>query len=187
MKDLFHGELVSLTGESPDQLAALEMIWQRDTEFHRLADDTPAAMWSEKKNRELLEKKIGKEEHDYFFFSIRTRDTERLIGVTMLRVDWVNADAIAGIAIGEREYWGRGFGTDAMRLLLQYAFLELNLRRVTLSLTADNLRARKSYEKVGFVTEGISRSDILRDGQRFDSVFMGILYEEWRALMGGSQ
>ncbi len=185
MRDLFRGKLVRLTGESPETLAGLEMRWQTDTEYHRLADDEPAILWSARKNIRQLEKRIGKEEADYFFFSIRTLDTDALIGVTMLRVDWVDADAIAGIAIGDRLFWGRGYGTDAMRLLVQYAFLELNLRRVTLGVNAFNGRARRSYEKVGFRKEGTYRAGMLRDGQRADSIYMGILHEEWQSLQGG--
>ena len=69
-----------------------------------------------------------------------------------------------------------------MRLIVQYAFLELNLRRVSLGLHAYNERALKSYEKVGFKLEGRMRGEGLRDGVRFDSLWMGILREEWFAL-----
>ncbi|OGO21610.1 MAG: hypothetical protein A2Y54_10200 [Chloroflexi bacterium RBG_16_51_16] len=87
-----------------------------------------------------------------------------------------------GIAIGDRDRWGKGFGTDAIRLLVQYAFLELNLRRVTLGVNAYNARAIRSYEKVGFVREGVFRGDVKRENQRFDSLMMGLLHEEWLAL-----
>ena len=64
--------------------------------------------------------------------------------------------------------------------MLRFAFNELNLWRVTLGVYAYNPRAIRSYEKAGFRREGLVRGDCRRDGQRWDSVFMGILREEWQ-------
>jgi RimJ/RimL family protein N-acetyltransferase len=69
-----------------------------------------------------------------------------------------------------------------MRLIVQYGFLELNLRRISLGLHAYNERALKSYEKVGFKLEGRMRGEGWRDGVHYDSLWMGILREEWLAL-----
>ena len=182
MRDLFRGELVCLCCESLETLATLGAGWERDSEYHRLSDGEPAVLRSVKKTREQLEERTGKLEDDYYFFSIRTLAENVPIGVTMVRVGWVNADGIIGIAIGDRDRWGKGFGTDAIRLLVQYAFLELNLRRVTLGVNAYNARAIRSYEKVGFVREGVFRGDVKRENQRFDSLMMGLLHEEWLAL-----
>jgi RimJ/RimL family protein N-acetyltransferase len=92
-----------------------------------------------------------------------------------------------GIAIGERDFWGRGYGTEAMQLVLGYAFLELNLRRVSLALHAYNERALKSYEKAGFKLEGVMRGEVLREGRRTDTLFMGILREEWLQGQAGTR
>ncbi len=188
MLDLYRGKLVRLTSESPEAAAVLEMTGQRDTEFHRLADDSPVLLLSSRQQNEKLQKRIELEPDDgYYFFSIRTLETNRLIGVTMLRVDWMHADAILGIAIAERDYWSKGFGADALQLMLQYAFFELNLRRVTLGVSDYNPRARTSYQKAGFKDEGVFRGDGLREGQRSDSYIMSILREEWRANQGVPQ
>jgi RimJ/RimL family protein N-acetyltransferase len=69
-----------------------------------------------------------------------------------------------------------------MRLIVQYGFVELNLRRITLGLHAYNERALKSYQKVGFKLEGRVREEGLRDGVRYDGLDMGILREEWLAM-----
>ncbi len=100
-------------------------------------------------------------------------------GVGLWIGSWTHSETWLGISIGDREYWGRGYGTDAMRLIVQYGFIELNLRRISLGLHAYNERALKSYEKVGFKLEGRMRGEGLRDGVRFDSLWMGILREEW--------
>jgi RimJ/RimL family protein N-acetyltransferase len=69
-----------------------------------------------------------------------------------------------------------------MRLIVQYGFIELNLRRISLGLHAYNERALKTYEKVGFKFEGRMHGEGLRDGVRFDSLWMGILREEWMEM-----
>lgn len=84
-----------------------------------------------------------------------------------------------GIGIGEREYWSKGYGTDAMNVILRFAFDELNLYRISLNVFEYNQRAIRSYEKVGFVVEGREREFLRRGGRRWDMIFMGLLREEW--------
>jgi RimJ/RimL family protein N-acetyltransferase len=194
MRDLFRGELVRLGSEDPETRAKAEVRWERDTEYHRLADGDPAQLWSEKKMKEWVEKRMQRENlHEFSIRSLpRSRHDaarladDRLIGAVGLFVDWPRRDAWVGIAIGERDFWGKGYGTDAMRLILLYGFTELNLRRVSLAVHSYNTRARRSYEKAGFVLEGVMRGDQLKEGKRSDSVFMGILHEEWLAINGSN-
>jgi len=180
MRDLLRGELVRLTTESPEVVAKAEATWHRDSELNRLGDIDPAHLWSEKRYRERLTRRVenGPDE-GYYLFSIRTLDGEQVIGDTMLRIDWSNGDAMMGVMIGDRAYWDRGYGTDAVRLILQFAFCELNLRRVTLGVNGYNARAQRVYEKAGFRSEGTLRGEILREGRRSDGLYMGILREEW--------
>ncbi len=179
MKDIYRGTLVRLGSESPEVMAKAFAKWDRDTEQHRLADSDPAQLWSEKKIKEELEKR-AEDNSKSFQFSVRTLEDDKLIGGVGLWISsWTHSDAWLGISIGERDYWGKGYGTDAMRLIVQYGFLELNLRRITLGLHAYNERALKSYQKVGFQLEGRTRGEGLRDGVRFDGLYMGILREEW--------
>jgi RimJ/RimL family protein N-acetyltransferase len=90
--------------------------------------------------------------------------------------------AFVGIGIGERAYWGKGYGTDAMKVALRFAFTEINLERVTLNVFEYNPRAIRSYEKAGFKHEGRMRGALLKDGRRWDMIYMGILREEWLQL-----
>ena len=182
MKDIYRGSLVRLSADSPETMAKAMVKWDRDSEQHRLADSDPAQLWSEKKLKEFIEKG-SKGNSQSFRFSIHTQADDKLIGGLGLWINnWIHEDAWLGISIGERDYWSKGYGTDAMRLAVQYAFVELNLRRVSLGLHAYNERALKTYQKVGFQLEGRSRGEGLRDGVRFDTLWMGILREEWLAL-----
>jgi RimJ/RimL family protein N-acetyltransferase len=186
MKDIYRGELVRLAIESPEVLAKAFARWSRDTEYHRLADSDPSQLWSENKLKEWIEKDFEKDSMESVRFSIRTLSGDQFIGEMSLWFNWQHGDAWIGIVIGEREFWGKGYGTDAMRLIVQYGFLEANLRRVSLALHSYNPRALKSYEKVGFKMEGTVRGETLREGRRTDTYFMGILREEWMALYGGA-
>ena len=94
----------------------------------------------------------------------------------------VGRDAFVGLGIGETEYWSKGYGTDVMNVLLRFAFTEINLKRVTLTVFEYNPRAVRSYEKAGFRHEGRLRDLLYREGRRWDNLFMGILREEWLEL-----
>lgn len=181
MKDIYRGSLVRLASQSADVLAKAFANWDRDTEAHRLADSDPAQLWSEKKIKEFIEKDAEKSSQA-FRFAIHTLDEDKLIGSVSLWINsWTHSEAWVGIMVGDRNYWSKGYGTDAMKLVVQYGFIELNLRRISLGLHAYNPRALKSYQKAGFQLEGTMRGEGLRDGVRYDSLWMGILREEWLA------
>jgi RimJ/RimL family protein N-acetyltransferase len=113
-------------------------------------------------------------------FTIVTRDGDEAIGRCLLfAVDQVNRSAMVGIAIGERAYWGRGFGEESLRLLLEYAFGLLNLNSVMLGVFAFNERALRLYRKVGFKEIGRRREARLVAGVAHDAILMDILAREF--------
>jgi len=177
---------VRLTAESPQVMAEAISHWNRDSEFGRLLDARVANQISVKKLTEWITQDQEKNPPAFYFFAIRTLEGDRLIGFTDLEGDlYPHSEAFVGIGIGEREYWGKGYGTDAMKVILRYAFQELNLRRVALDTFEYNPRAIRSYEKVGFVYEGRVREFLYREGRRWDLIFMGILREEWLSIDTG--
>lgn len=90
-----------------------------------------------------------------------------------------------GITIGDRDFWGRGIGRDAIGLLLKYAFRLRNMERVWLSVSGTNQRAIRAYAACGFIEEGRLRRHIWLDGAYDDLVYMGILREEWQRSKAG--
>ncbi|MFD1068020.1 GNAT family N-acetyltransferase [Oceanobacillus locisalsi] len=109
-------------------------------------------------------------------------DKERDISigiVSFVHMDYKNRNAECIIDIGEKQYWGRGYGEEGLTLLLDYAFYELNLHRVSLRVFAFNKRAIQLYQKIGFKAEGTSRQALFRDGKWCDVSHMGILQEEY--------
>lgn len=178
--DLFRGELVRLSIVETQKIAEAFSRWSRDSEYWRLLDTDPSLPRSVKSIREWLEKGFEKDPSDFYMFTIHDLKDDRLIGeIGLDEVDWMHGDSVVGIGLGERDFWGKGYGTDAMRLLLRFAFMELNLFRVTLDVFEYNPRAIRSYEKAGFRPEGRQRKALLRDGQYYDLLYMGILREEW--------
>ena len=103
----------------------------------------------------------------------------RLVGSTELRLEPARRKAEFGIVIGDKGSWNGGLGTEALRLVLAYAFGELELNRVELTTAEENERAIRSYEKVGFAREGLKRQDRVVDGRFGNTVLMSILSKEW--------
>jgi RimJ/RimL family protein N-acetyltransferase len=184
--NLFQGELVRLAALDSEEVAAAVSRNSRDSEFFRLMDSSPCRPYTKEGTKKWIEKQL--EEQNVVPFAIRTLAEDRLIGdVGLGQVYWSHGDTYLGIGIGERDFWGKGYGTDAMKLALRYAFIELNLRRVTLNVYEYNPRAIRCYEKLGFQHEGRVRRYLNREGRRWDLIYMGIMKEEWLASNPGHQ
>lgn len=94
-------------------------------------------------------------------------------------IDLKNRTALVGIIIGEKNYWDRGHGREAIRVLLRYAFFELGLHRVELETVAFNARAMRCYQTVGFKQVGVRREAFFRDGTFQDVILMDLLAQEF--------
>lgn len=110
---------------------------------------------------------------------VETLDGRPIGSLRLLEIDPHHSRCELGVSIGEVELLGSGYGTDAIRASLRYAFENLGLRRVGLITDADNARGVRCYEKVGFIREGILRAHRLRYGKPIDMLAMGVLREEW--------
>ena len=95
--------------------------------------------------------------------------------------DWTAHSCGLGIAIGDRAYWGQGYGRESVTVLLEYAFRYRNFQKVWLTVNSTNERAIRSYNSCGFVQEGRLRRHTWNDGKYVDLIYMGVLKEEWEA------
>ncbi len=180
--DIFRGERVRLAAVEPEKDAKLMSAWQHDSEYSRLLDSDPARLWSAGQTKEWLEKQQEGDSFEGIEFMIRTIDENKAIGFVGLDgISFHNGNSWIGIGIGERDYWGKGIGTEVMRIIARYGFEELGLHRLTLNVFAYNTRAIRAYKKVGFVIEGRAAEVLHRDGRRWDMVYMGLLREDWLA------
>jgi len=115
-----------------------------------------------------------RQDPDTILWSIEAADGS-LLGNVELRLSPLNRRAEVGIGIFDRGQWGKGYGTEAMRLVLDFAFGELKLNRVELTTDEENTRAIRSYEKCGFVREGLLREHRLVGGRPSDCVAMAVI------------
>jgi len=177
---LFQGEKVRLAAIDPKLMGKIFARWWQNADYARLLDSDPPRLFSAKASEKWLEKSLVDEESNEIMLAIYTLKGDRVIGfIGFDGISWTHGDTWVGIGLGESKYWGQGYGTDAMRIMLRYAFTELNLHRVTLNVFGYNERAIRSYEKVGFQFEGRERGALNRDGRRWDIIYMGILKAGW--------
>lgn len=178
--EILRGDLVRFARLQRTDCADLERWWQ-DIGFQRNLRRGEIELTSaEEFEGWLFGKHDGWEESHPF--ALRTLAEDKLIG--MIEINRVMRQArhcMFWIAIGDPDYRGRGYGSDALRVLFRFAFLEMNLNRVGLEVMSYNSRAIASYEKLGFVREGVQREVVYRDGNYYDIIGMGILRREWEA------
>ncbi len=128
--------------------------------------------------REILEKMMKSK--DDVVLSIVVKKDDRLIGnLGLHRFNRTSRSAMLGIAIGDLSMASKGFGTEAMELMLDYGFKTLNLHRIDLCVHEFNARGIAAYKKVGFVEEGRMRDALYADGKYHDQILMSILEDEW--------
>jgi RimJ/RimL family protein N-acetyltransferase len=177
-KPLFKGSLVRLAAPTPEDYPIIAKWWEND-EFLRLMDTSAARPLSAQRLDEW--EKGMREDPNNFLFRLRTLADDTLIGFGALEVMWTNQSAFLAIGIGDANYWGKGYGSDGLSLLLRFGFNELGLHRIGLNVISNNTRAIRLYEKTGFSYEGTQREAVYRDGQRLDMVYYGILRRDWEA------
>ena len=113
-------------------------------------------------------------------FVIADKDTEAYIGqIDLFQIDWKNRKAVMGIIIAKEENHSKGYGKEAIGLLLEYAFNRLGLNKIELTVRAYNERGIRCYEQCGFKVEGVLREDFFIHGKYTDTIKMAILQSEW--------
>lgn len=117
---------------------------------------------------------VARSKTDLMFAIIDKSNNKHVGNAKLANINWVHRNAQFGIIIGDRNAWGKGFGSDACRALVKYAFDKLNLHKVWLIVYANNPAAKGLYEKVGFVTEGCQREHVFSEGKFVDAYLMAI-------------
>jgi RimJ/RimL family protein N-acetyltransferase len=123
----------------------------------------------------------GRRKGEEYIFGIELNDPKQLIGTCGFHaMSAIHRTTELGVAIWNKQYWGKGLGTEALILLLNYGFNMLNLHSVFLTVIEDNVRAQRVYEKVGFKPAGRHRHAVYQDGTYKDLLLMDILADEYR-------
>ena len=178
--ELLEGQSVRLTALTRGDLAQLAQ-WRDNIELRRLMDGQLIVPVNLDHVQDWYDQM--RQDRNRYLFAIRTLAENRFLGYCNVRgIQWQPRWGKIGMMIGDPAQWGRGYGTDATRVLLKFCFMELALNRVQLRVLSYNARAIRCYQKVGFQHEGVLREAMLRDGQYVDIVQMSILRREWAAL-----
>ena len=180
---LFDGQDIRLGPIDYEKDPEVESKWTHDASFMRLYEIEPARPMSVaivKKQYERLEKQI-EERKNLYHFMIRAKTDDRLIGKAMIqRIEWTNGNCGLRLGIGSAEDRRKGYGTQTLKMLLRFAFAELNLFRVTTFIPEYNEGALALVNKFGFVEEVRRRQALERDGRRWDLLIFGLLKDEWQ-------
>ena len=175
------GDLVVLRRHVPQNVAAFRR-WYADPEITRLARYQPLPMRPDEIDRFFEARVVGP---DALAMAVHEKSTNRLVGTCAFsQLDGENGSALYHITIGESDVWGRGYGTETTRLMLDHAFGALSLHRIALFVFEFNERAIRAYKRCGFVVEGRSRESIWRDGRWWDELAMSVLESDWRQMRG---
>lgn len=180
---LFDGQDVRLGPIDHEKDPEIESRWTHDSDFMRMYDTDPARPMSAamvKKQYEKLEKQI-EEDKEMYYFTIRAKSDDRLLGKAMIeRIEWSNGNAFIRIGIGSAEDHRKGYGSQALGMLLRFAFAELNLFRISADVPEYNEAAVTLLKKYGFVEEIRRRQALERDGRRWDRLVFGLLKDDWQ-------
>jgi len=112
------------------------------------------------------------------------KENKELIGLTsIIDIDWINRSAQCSIMMGEKQYWGKGIGSESSMLLLKFAFYERNFERIWAHILESNIGSLKMFEKCGYKSEGLLRNSVYKNGRYQNQVVMSILRDEFDILV----
>ena len=170
------GKLVTLR---PIRLndAARYVQWLSDSSINQFLIQRNISLREERKwIKNLAKVKTDK------IFAIDTAAKIHIGSVGLHQINLRNRRALFAIMIGDKNYWNKGYGSDATKTILRYAFETLKLHRVYLTVFNYNPRAIHVYKKLGFKTEGQWREHVHHKGKFHNEILMGILDREWKKL-----
>ncbi len=164
------GERIYLRRLKEDDASQKYCDWLNDPEVNKYLE-------TRKSTIDELKQYIRKQLSDpnSFFVGVFDKENDKHVGNIKLEpIDWTKKRAIFGILIGDKEYWGKGIGAEATKLIVDHAFRSMGLEKIELGVIAENRRAITSYEKVGFKTVKIKEKAVNHDGILYDDIIMVI-------------
>jgi RimJ/RimL family protein N-acetyltransferase len=187
-KSLFEGQKVCLASIDHQWDAQIETRWTLDGNFQRLLGENilkPLSPAQLKKRYEEIEKE-NDEKGKGFYFTIRRltekkdQKQEQLLGfANLFNIEWSNGTGSLSLGIGDPGQRQKGYGQEALKLLLRYAFRELNLFRLSAQVPAYNMPALNLFRRANFKDEACQREVYHWAGKRWDGIYLGLLREEW--------
>lgn len=179
---LFEGERIYLSAPYPEQDAEIVSGWTHDPELKRMTEAEPSRPLSPDEVEKKIESALKKDDDTRFEFMIRKQSDDRLVGsARIFGILWPHRCGRLEMLIGDASDRDQGYGSEALAILLRFAFHELNLYRLAAAAFAHNHKALRWLEQSGFIIEVRQREAIERDGERWDLLQLALLQPEWKA------
>ncbi|MFX1564050.1 MAG: GNAT family N-acetyltransferase [Promethearchaeota archaeon] len=176
---MIKGKHVTLRGLEKEDVKEIMRHWN-DLEIRRFIGN-PYPVAKEEEEQWIQNTWESRRKGTELIFGIEINEGSKLIGTISLNsISRIHRFSELGIAIWNKKYWGQGLGTEAIHLILDYAFKTLNLHSIYLTVIEDNERAQRAYKKVGFQQVGRRRQTIYLEGKYQDLLIMDILATEYR-------
>lgn len=176
------GRLVNLRPFSKEDIP-LVTSWINDPEVREFI--LSCFPKTEKQEEEWFEK-LGKD-NENIVLCIETKEGKPIGIMGLHRIDWISRLSTTGAVIGEKDYWGKGYGTDAKMTLLNYAFNTLGLRKILSNVITFNERSLKYSLRCGYKVEGTRKAQIFKKGEFWDLIELGVFREDWLPIWEGYQ
>lgn len=174
------GERILLRSLEADDLERFR-AWFADREVVKYSLGAWIFPWSKSETATWLKRTL-EEKEETLSLGVVEKETKQLIGYAgIASISRINRSGEYYILLGEKNCWGKGYGTEATRLIIHYGFASLNLHRIMLTVSSLNTGGVKAYTKAGFQQEGVLRQACYRDGAYHDKIVMAILRPEWEA------
>ncbi len=168
---MYYGEKVFLRAYKEEDIP-FAIKYMNDRELKKLLVTTipfPMTPWEE----EDFVKSQNSNNNGKYNFAIEDIESGKYIGGCGINdINWLSRVATVGIMIGDKDYWGKGYGTDAMKILVDFIFNNMNINKVKLGVFSFNEIAIKSYKKCGFEVEGVLKDELFKDGKYHDEIIM---------------
>ena len=173
---MLKGKLVNLRAIEREDLEEV-MKWVNDREVTKYL---AAFLYpvSQEEEEKFLERAMSRNDTEKNLV-METKERVYIGQISLHKIDWKNSNAELGIVIGNKEYWGKGYGTEAIKILLHHAFNQMNLYKIDLQVFEFNQRGIRCYEKCGFKKEGKLRKNHFYQAKYYDVFLMGILKDEF--------
>ena len=179
------GSLVVLRPLERADLNERYLGWLNDPEVTRYTET--GIFPSTAEDLENYFRSVTGSKNDVMLAVIDKKSGQHIGNVKLGPIHWLHRRATFGILIGEKEFWGKGVGLEATRLMVEYGFQRLNLHRIDLGVFAEHAAAVHCYEQAGFKIEGRMREDLFLDGEYKDRLRMGLLRSEYKPGNAGKK
>jgi len=156
--------------------------WRKDEEIWDMLVGRKYYVSEEYERQWVLDVIQGK--YEKVVLAVCLKENDSYIGnVYLNNIDWFNKNASSAILMGDRQFWGRGYGTEVIVLMLYHAFYDLGLQRIQARQLLSNKASIKTYEKCGFISEGVLRRAVYKDGGYQDLNLMSIIREDFDEIL----